>query len=121
MKWLKLHTEARTDAKLRTLTDGEHRVWFNLLCYAAEPKDDGKRGFINGVTRPVLAAEVARGRENLLERTIDKLTRLNIVEQQGDRLVFIHFHDRHYEFPSDEPKATASRKRKSRGVTNGHE
>jgi|GEM_PF-2708804 hypothetical protein len=31
MKWFKLHTEARNDAKLRSMSDSQHRVWFNLL------------------------------------------------------------------------------------------
>ena len=44
MKWFKLHTEARNDAKLRSLSDSEHRMWFNLLCFAAEQE---KRGTIN--------------------------------------------------------------------------
>ena len=36
MRWFRLWTEARTDAKLGLLTNAEHRVWFHLLCYAAE-------------------------------------------------------------------------------------
>ena len=117
MKWFRLHTEARTDAKLRTLTDSEHRVWFNLLCYAAEEKGDTPRGSINGVPRPVLAAEVARGREELLDRTLEKLEKLHILERRDGLLTFVNFKNRQYEFESEKPASTKARKRKSRDVT----
>lgn len=104
-------TEARTDAKLRLLTDAEHRVWFQLLCYAAEQKE---RGVVNGVPRGKLAAEVARGSETLLERTIDKLERLHVVtrDRNPDRLTFLHFGERQYEYPSERPVEVARRKAK---------
>ena len=117
MKWFRLHTEARTDAKLRTLTDSEHRVWFNLLCYAAEDKGETPRGSINGVPRSVLAAEVARGREELLDRTLEKLEKLHILERRDGLLTFVNFKNRQYEFESEKPASTKARKRKSRDVT----
>ena len=107
MKWFRLWTEARTDAKLRLLTNAEFRVWFHLLCFAAEQEP---RGSINGVPNGKLAAEVSGGKPELLERTLEKLTRLHIVEREGDRLVFIHFGDRQYEFESEKPKNVKKRK-----------
>ena len=119
MKWLRLYYEARTDAKLRTLTDAEHRVWFNLLCLSCEAEP---RGEVNGKSVAVLAAEVARGRVGLLERTLTKLTELEILEEAtgakgGRALVFRHFDKRQYvdgRKPSDAPEQTAARQRKSR-------
>ena len=102
-------TEARTDAKLRLLNDAEHRVWFQLLCFAAEQEP---RGTINGVHRGKLAAEVARGKEELLARTIAKLQHLHIVRRERDTLMFVHFGERQYEFPSEQPPAVAARKRR---------
>ena len=107
MKWFRLWTEARNDAKLRLLTNAEFRVWFQLLCFAAEQEP---RGSINGVPGGKLAAEVSGGKPELLERTIAKLMRLHIVERKDDRLVFIHFGDRQYEFESERPENVAKRK-----------
>ena len=109
MKWFRMWTEARIDAKLRLLTDAEHRVWFNLLCFAAEQEP---RGTINGVHRGKLAAEVARGRDDLLDRTITKLVKLHVLTAERDTLAFVHFPDRQYEFPSERPEAVAKRKRR---------
>ena len=34
--WFRMYSEARVDAKLRSLSADEFRVWFNLLCLASE-------------------------------------------------------------------------------------
>ncbi len=115
MKWYRMYTEARTDAKLRLLTDAEHRVWFNLLCLSCEEEP---RGQVNGIGRVKLAAEVARGREDLLSRTVEKLSRLEIIEVSDGGLAFLHFAERQYETnrpPSQLPAAATERKRRSRG------
>lgn len=111
MKWFRLYTEARTDAKLALLTDAEFRVWFKLLCYAAEQEP---RGHLNGVPEGKLAAEVARGKGALLNRTLDKLQELQVIERTAKDLRFIHFADRQYERPSERPAAVAARVSKHR-------
>lgn len=123
MKWFRFYTEVRTDAKLRLLTDAEHRVWVNLLCYAADQPDRGK---LNGATRKTLAIEVARGNEQLLARTLEKLERLHIVEQGKDHVHFIHFDVRQY-VQDDEKReqnrvrqaTSRARKRNNANVTQG--
>lgn len=37
--WFRMYSEARVDAKLRSLSADEFRVWFNLLCLASETGD----------------------------------------------------------------------------------
>ena len=110
MKWFRVYPEARTDAKLRTLTDSEHRVWFGLLCMAAEQPQRGT------ITQPfaVLAIEVAKGSENRLTRTLDKLEALDIIARTDATLTFTHFAKRQYVKPSDEPEKVAERVRKHR-------
>lgn len=111
LPWFRLYSEARNDAKLRTLADDEHRVWFGLLCLAAECDDRGTipmDGF-------VLAVEVANGDEELLDRAVDKLTRLRVLDRGEDgRLFFLRFRDRQYDKPSDQPERVAERVRKHR-------
>ena len=41
LNWFRVYHEARNDAKLRSLTDREHRLWFNLLCFASEQASRG--------------------------------------------------------------------------------
>lgn len=108
--WFKLHTEARIDAKLRSLTDAQFRTWFNLLCYAADRKP---RGTIPEMDTLLLALEVSGGDESLLNETIVKLKRLKIIS--GDRdIIFIHFNERNYDSPSDMPNETRKRQKESR-------
>lgn len=75
MNWFKVYTEARNDAKLRSLSDAQHRVWFNLLCFAAEQPVRGT------ITSPltVLAIEVASGDRALVIDTLTALQFLNCV------------------------------------------
>ena len=113
MNWFRLYSEARNDAKLRTLTDTEHRVWFNLLCYAAEQKP--KRGVILDYDIDVLAIEVASGDAELLIEVLKKLSRLRIVRAtQASEIAFLRFEDRQYDKPSDRPSAVTGRVNKHR-------
>src|SRR5690348_18025293 len=75
MNWFRVYTEARNDAKLRSLSDAQHRVWFNLLCFAAEQPVRGT------ITSPltVLAIEVASGDRALIIDTLTALQVLNCV------------------------------------------
>lgn len=136
MRWFRLFAEARTDNKLRSLTDAQHRVWFNLLCYASE---QAPRGEIQTDDPFMLAVECANGDESLLLNALDALIRLRIVRVTGrdlftDRvtgrdiddggvtgcdsacIVFLGWEERQYAKPSDRPAATAERKRKSRAA-----
>ena len=111
MDWFRMYTEARNDAKLRSLNDSQHRVWFNLLCFASEQQD---RGTIDGYDMDLLAVEVASGDVDLLSETIQRLQRLRIIEVEGDTITFLNFAKRQYEKPSDKPEATRERKRRQR-------
>jgi hypothetical protein len=120
MQWLRLHSEARTDNKLRTLTDAQHRVWFNLLCYAGEQE---RRGQIpGGDDFFMVAIECANGDEELLRETVDALGRLRILQfaDDGHCMWFVNWEKRQYEKPSDRPEATAERKRRSRERAASH-
>lgn len=112
MRWFRMYYEARTDNKLKHLDDSEFRVWFNLLCFAAEQEE---RGVIPAQNRYKLAVEVASGNEELLERTLDKLCKLDIISNDGGTIAFIHFKDRQYDKPSDYPEEVRERVRRHRG------
>lgn len=112
MPWFRMYYEARTDAKLGSLSDAEFRVWFNLLCLAAEGDDE--RGTVDMSDPFIVAVEVAGGDEELLSRACHALSRLKVIEQRDVTLTFIKFADRQYNKPSDRPEQTAARKRKSR-------
>lgn len=118
MKWFRLYTEARNDAKLRHLTDLEHRIWFNLLCFSAEQEE---RGTIPVKNRYLLAVEVAGGDDETLGRTIEKLQMLDIVEVSEDSVVFSHFAERQYDNPSDHPSKVAQRVAKHRAKKKNEE
>lgn len=112
LPWFRLWHEARNDAKLRTLADDEHRVWFNLLCLAA---DQDERGTIPAGDLFTLAIEVAHGDEALLLRTMERLVKLQILDDTDpQRLVFTNFVKRNTDKPSDAPAATSDRKRRQR-------
>lgn len=116
LPWFRLYHEARIDAKLRLLADEEHRVWFGLLCFASEQEE---RGCIpTQGDRYALAVETAGGDLDILVRTIERLVKLRIIADEGDRLVFLHFQDRQYDKPSDHPERVAERVTRHRqGVT----
>src|SRR6185312_11800733 len=111
MPWFRLYTEARNDAKLRTLAVEERWVWFCLLCYAAEQDE---RGCVPPTDPFILAAEVAGGDEELLARTVAKLVRLKVVTDCEQGICFVNFTKRNYDKPSDSAEATRERKRKQR-------
>lgn len=112
MPWFRMYFEARKDAKLRTLSDDEFRVWFNLLCMAAENEDE--RGTVDCSNPFLLAIEVAGGDEQLLERTCHALSRLEILVQRDSAYVFVRWAVRQYDKPSDVPERTRERKQRSR-------
>lgn len=112
MPWFRMYFEARKDAKLRTLDDAEFRVWFNLLCMAAESADE--RGTVDCSNPFLLAIEVAGGDEELLQRTCHALSRLEIIEERDSAYVFVHWDVRQYDKPSDVPARTRERKQRSR-------
>lgn len=115
--WFKLFHEARTDDKLRVLADDEHRAWFNLLCFAAEQEE---RGAVPPMDPFVLAVKVCNGDEALLERTIAKLARLDIVSRGDDgAIAFVHFDRRQYGKPSNHPTRVAARVKNHRANKSG--
>lgn len=109
MEWFRYYYEARTDKKLATLSDAEHRVWSDLLCYAAEQRVG--RGTIPPMELDLLAIECARGDADLLTATIARLVKLKIVAvDEAGSITFINFEKRQHDKPSDAPAATAARK-----------
>lgn len=113
MRWLKLHTEARNDAKLESLPDDEFRVWFRLLCLAG---DQPERGAIEFRKERLLALEVARGDVALLQRTLASLVELDIIEVVEEGVTFAHWNARQYDKPSDMPEASRERQQRSRAA-----
>lgn len=111
--WYRMYAEARTDAKLRTLTDAQFRVWFNLLCYASE---QDSRGTIPPTDPFLLAVEVAGGDEALLEETMARLIALRMIDvgESANTITFSKFTERQYDKPSDTPDATRERKARQR-------
>ena len=106
MKWFRLYSEARNDAKLRHLADNEFRVWFNLLCFSSEQP---KRGLIEIDNYFILAVEVADGDEALLRQTLEKLSALRITEGKDGVISFLNFAKRQYDNPSDRPENVRKR------------
>ncbi|MGZ6362714.1 MAG: hypothetical protein ACXWP0_13635 [Ktedonobacterales bacterium] len=106
MKWLRLYSEARTDAKLESLPDDEFRVWHRLLCFANEQP---QRGTLAHYTPRLLAVEVARGDVTLLQRTLTSLEELRIIEAGDDAYYFVHWQARQYDKPSATPERVAER------------
>lgn len=115
MPWWRAYNKSRTDQRLHLLTDAQHRVWYNLMCYASEQR--GHRGLIDK-SRAVLAAEVARGNAKLLNSTLEKLALLEIVRLHEDGAVeFIDFQkEQERGKPSNSPERTKARVDKSRGL-----
>ncbi|MGE5333400.1 MAG: hypothetical protein ACM3N4_01750, partial [Nitrososphaerota archaeon] len=108
MQWFRLHSEARTDAKLESLPDDEFRVWFRLLCFAAEQDGDG-RGSIVGYDDELLAIELCDGDTALLRRTIEHLKKLRILSEDEDGITFRAFEKRQYDKPSNRPERVRAR------------
>ncbi len=116
MKWFRLYTEARNDAKLRSLSDAQFRVWFNLLCFASEQKEN--RGIIAGYNEELLAVEVAECDVELLRETLGNLEQLRIIEKDGDIITFVNFSKRQYDKPSDRPEEVRKRVQRHRRQIN---
>lgn len=121
-EWFKLYTEARTDAKLRTLTDGQHRIWFNLLCFAA---DQPERGVIVGYDDDLLAVEVANGDAEALADTISRLAKLRILARAEDGTLSLTNWGKRQNvrtvYPSDSPEETRKRKQEQRAREQPHD
>ncbi len=129
MNWFRVYHDARNDAKLRTLSDSQFRVWFNLLCLASEQLD---RGLIDCIPTDLLSVEVAGGDDELLSNTLRQLERLRIIEVKRDvtpcnagendvrvtcvTCAFLHFMERQYDKPSDFPEAVRERVIKTRNT-----
>lgn len=123
-----MFTEARNDAKLRCLSDAQHRTWFNLLCYAAEQPT---RGRIDNLPKYIVVVETAGGDEARFDETIDALVRLDIVtfetaedvtRDKGVTCVTVEFRafqERNHRKPSDSPEATKQRKAAERARRKG--
>lgn len=121
MHYFYMHNDARTDAKLATLADDEHRVWLHLLCLASDNQE--QRGTVE-MPLYLLAIEAARSDVTLLSRAVTHLSRLNIVTVTGChdgeddaaivQINFVNFAKRNARKPSDDPTATAQRKREQR-------
>ena len=110
LPWFRMHTEARNDAKLDALNDREHRIWFKLLCLAAEGED---RGAVDYIDPEFVAMELRVGVDEL-DSAISRMVRLRLLERSDSRLSFPAFAGRQYEKPSDRPEATRERKRVQR-------
>ncbi|MCA1596113.1 MAG: hypothetical protein LC772_06780 [Chloroflexi bacterium] len=107
MKWLRLHTEAGTDAKLESLTDAQHRVWFRLLCAAGEAET--RRGAIPIRADRVMAVLYSRGDVDLLKSTLATLQDLEILKPEGEEWRFVNWERRQYDKPTDSPEAVNAR------------
>ena len=108
LEWFRMYTEARTDAKLCILTDAEHRVWFNLLCFAAAQEGES-RGGIYGFDDELLAVEICGGDTERLRATIERLKKLRILKEDESGLTFCAFEKRQYDKPSDKPERVKQR------------
>lgn len=118
MKWYRMYSEARNDAKLRALTDGQHRVWFNLLCLAGEQV---QRGILTGYDDELLAVEVANGDVGLLQETLTKLEKLRMIIRNEQEIAFSNWEKRQYDNPSDRPKSVSERVKKHREKTKSND
>lgn len=114
MPWFRLYAEARNDAKLRALTDAEHRIWFNLLCYASEQND--QRGTIQNYDLDLLSIEVSNGNADALKSALNKLEKFRILRVTDTEIEFINFMDRQYDKPSDNPANVRRRVQKHRDL-----
>lgn len=118
--WLRLYTESRNDSKLDALNDREFRIWFKLLCLAAESKERGTVDYID----PEFVALELRLHADELESAISRMIRLRLVVRSEAKVIFPAWESRQYDHPSDAPDKVRERVRKSRakkGVTNCNE
>ena len=108
LPWLRLYTEARKDMKLAALNDSQFRLWFRLLCYAAE---DEPRGVFE--INPVTAVEVGVTQNTLVEE-LPVMVEVGLMTHEGDLYYFPAFSSRQYDGMHQTPDAWRERKRKQR-------
>lgn len=114
MLWLKLFTDVRTDRKLQTLSAEQFQVFIFLLCFSAE---EDPRGWIGYEDLELLSLEVAGGDVDLLTATLERLTKLYIVEwNRAEQVItIINFDKRQSQGkPSDRPDRVTARVRRCR-------
>jgi CRISPR/Cas system CSM-associated protein Csm2 small subunit len=99
-QWFKMYSEAANDPKLNYLSDSQFRVWFRLLCLAAEQEE---RGSITE-DRFILSLKVSNANEELLNSTLQFLEKLKIIKQEENTITFISFDKRQYDNPSAKPE-----------------
>ena len=124
MKWFKMWTEARNDAKLNSLSDTEFRIWYKLLCYAAEQDEAGT---IKGYDFDLLVIEVTKCNSDVtecnseLQNTLEKLKKLQIITLENDIIIFKNFKKRNekpkYE-SKEEVKKRVAKHRESKSLKN---
>lgn len=108
--WFRIWTESRNDSKLDALNDREFRIWYKLLCFAAEAEPRGEVDYID----PEFTAMELRINADELDSAISRMVRLRLVERSESKVVFPAFTHRQYDKPSDQPEAVRERVRKSR-------
>ena len=109
--WFKLHHELPDDIKLRRFTPQEKWAWVVLLCLASKGKI---RGMIDADDDDIAEyCEFNSTQDWLYFR--DKLIAKGMLEIGGAGwLEILHWNDRQYENPSDQPEAVKARVRKHR-------
>lgn len=114
MEWFRFYNEVRVDRKLDTLTGEQYRTWVNLMCYAAEQET---RGTIPPMNTEKLAIECAKGDEELLTSTLNRLiSPLEIIERlEDDSLHFINWEKRQPNSDSSTERSRKSRQRSCNG------
>jgi hypothetical protein len=112
VKWFKMWCEARNDAKLRSLSDAEHRLWFQLLCLAGEQDPPG---VITMIPR-LLKIEVGSFNEtnDSFNDSLISLNSLALVNASFDdsgnvTIVFPAYEKRQRKYPSDSPERVKAR------------
>lgn len=112
MNWFRMYHEARTDAKLNALTDSQFRVWFRLLCFASEQQP---RGTIPPISPSLLAIEVSKGNQKVLQETLERLSSLHIIQQDGNGTTFINWAKRQFQSDSSTDRVRTYRSAKRVG------
>jgi len=112
LPWFRMYTESRNDSKLDALADREFRIWHKLLCYSAESEP---RGVVDYSDPEFTALEIRVDADDL-DAAIKRMTRVRLVEVEGQFVFFPSFAERQYDKPSDHPGPVRERKRKSRAA-----
>lgn len=115
MKWFKLWSEVRNDAKLRSLSPEERWTWLSLLCYSSEQE---KRGTICLPTK-LVAAETCGSDVQKLVTTCNELASLRLIQvttcnEENVDITFPAFAERQAKSPSDDPGKVRERVQKYR-------